>query len=587
MMALIKQTIATIFLISCIGFSFLFYLPRHKQPIQQQDAMAERDVPKITRPRSHVCKQSTIRHIPLEKRTFIDVLENTRRFKNLLCYTSKIWQSKHINYIPSDEPEEINVLGLARKSGHRAFMRYKMSGLKTPVHYVDAVDCIIDTKCYQYYSQIPLPPKSKRSPLLPVSYTSVGILFTWKQLLTSKLKTDAAHLVILEDDVYLVKFERLYAHWKEIVNVPMALLGAHQLEYSKEQLEIQKHLDANRQSGFYFTDVNRTGDRVDGYSYGSYGIVLSRPLMHILLEIIEWMITSPDRYTHLDIILNGVLRLIETPAPIFYPNLVVPEVRESGHIGAYDIETFSISRRIDYTNAASIDMYEPWTLLSKQVAIFSLPQLWSKTGLLGTDYRSTHRIPVINHFLNYTTLFAIIVDADSFPGGVKAVITTVCRQSYDFFRLFVVSSTWSDGEVEASVEPFETCRVTVMPVDPGLGRAQTLRRALLYVHDVEYVLFLEQGGLLLDENVLQRLDVMINQRSTWPISAITQTQSRPLAISIRFQKSKGFHRKSTLTLHDHTAEGIAAVITDFSSDIPNPITVDVVAAHVLRIPSKQ
>lgn len=440
-------------------------------------------------------------------------------------------QTKSASMQPTLTPRQLVVMGLTRRADRRIFMRKKLSGLDLEISFFDAVDCRSDAACMLYYTSVPVHPNFNVSRSAPPSVASVGILHSWRKLLAEQLITNAPHMIVLEDDVYLSKFERVFADWKFLSSKIMAYMGGHQTTYDIRQLRAQNAVISANKTGYYHTFSNLRVTDNWGITFGAYGVILSRPMMGLLFYCIQFILEKPHRYLAFDVLLNAIIRHLRHNVPVIYPNAVVPEVRDSENMGSRDLEKFGAERRISYENAEYLNEFEVWRNNSKLAAELRPQLLWGADGLLGNSLSHLNTFGL--NFMRFGTLFAIVVTAYNVEDIIHNLINSVCSQEYPYYRLIIYDDASTDQTVKkiwGALQLFPKCfeRSTILRSPTHFGQSLGRQAAVRLVHDAEVVMMVDGDDFLLSNKSLGQLEHIFHDEKHWPINFSTGKPMRPL-----------------------------------------------------------
>jgi GR25 family glycosyltransferase involved in LPS biosynthesis len=163
---------------------------------------------------------------------------------------------------------------------------------------------------------------------------ALGLLLTYRSLIDYCLEKNLERVIILEDDIY-ISDEFLNYDFKSLKE-DVVYLGANQSNFSSEQLS-----QIENNSYYKIDDKN--------YTYGTYGISLSNSFLHKLKnELLN--LQYP-----IDVL---IYKLINNNGIVLYPNLVIPELRDSDNMGKRNLIEFSNKKKWDLTKYKDIKHYE-------------------------------------------------------------------------------------------------------------------------------------------------------------------------------------------------------------------------------------
>ena len=472
---------------------------------------------------------------------YVYVYENNVRLVKYLCSNQSavlkwMWEKDKSGLLPrASMPQEVIILGLERKADQRAFMRKKLSSERLNGKFFPAVDCAIDTDCLRYHAELLKLSPPKSFSLKDVSLAAVGIVYSWKRLFATMIEDNVPHLILFESDVYFCNFTRVRAEWKSITSYYMVYMGGHQSIYSDQQLQQQKKAMDSKLFGHYRSDLatNNIGKR--GFKpsviFGAYGLIISRPMMRIIYLCLNWILEKPDRFLPVDWIDDSIMTYLQQSVPVMYPNVVVPEIRESDNIGARNLSDFERVRRVNYNQAKHIGIYYPWRKMG-EMAMKSAPnELWGANNLLGENL--THLNKFGEDFMRYTTMFAVIITTYNIESVINRTIESVCNQVYPYFRLIIFDDCSSDSTmalIQETLSRHAICnrRSILLSVPRRFGQAFARQAALKHVHDAEVAFFLDGDDFLATKHSLGQLEEVFQNPLRWPLNHSSGQRVKPL-----------------------------------------------------------
>lgn len=271
----------------------------------------------------------------------IDVLKNENVLKNL-DYT--LYSSKNRNNIMLIKKDEIDhnkyseiisendiikdfdfvqkkknplhpnvfLINLVQSKERLEFMKFKLKNIQLSVRLVHAVNG------YELKNNI-LSSKNK-------SLGSYGLLLTYEKILRYALENNLSEILILEDDIYFHKdFNNLFKQYNNLMeDKDIIYLGTSQTEFQNSE-------------NLFNYDMNEKY-----YSYGTYAIILKKKIISLLYHSLR------NKNLDIDILINHLFRKhqFELNTLIFYPPLVIPEVRDSLNMGTRVLNDFLMKRRL-------------------------------------------------------------------------------------------------------------------------------------------------------------------------------------------------------------------------------------------------
>lgn len=190
------------------------------------------------------------------------------------------------------------------------FMKFKLKNINLSVRLVYGIDG------YKHNYNISSTNKS---------LGAYGLLLTYEKLLRYAIEKNLDEILILEDDIYFHKnFNSLFLKYKYLMkDKDIVYLGTSQSEFPN----IYNH----------FYEMN---DKI--YTYGTYGIILKKKFIIILYHALR------NKDIDIDVLINHLYRKnkFDLNTIIFYPPLILPEVRDSLNMGKRKLNEFLKKRNL-------------------------------------------------------------------------------------------------------------------------------------------------------------------------------------------------------------------------------------------------
>ncbi|EKX34433.1 hypothetical protein GUITHDRAFT_147212 [Guillardia theta CCMP2712] len=424
------------------------------------------------------------------------------------------------------------IINLPRRADKKASMRHKMSEIGlTDFEFFDAVDCKASQECLSLFQELWRVLKFRiPGPNFP-SKGALGLLMTHFKLFEKLLREDVDEVLLLEDDVYFIHDAAHYLHNNRSLPhalqfAPMYYLGANQLFWT----QTQKH--AIKQGGkgfrFYFTETaswdtylrrqvgmsNTSLYDQTLYTYGTYSIVLKRPMIKLLYQWTSWTLQHPRYLIPADALWNWIMVCAGWRAPVVFPNVILPEVRDSDNLGPLEMNKFAKPRFLQYEMIAKerMALYEAFLRLGRDLKTSSPSQMWGAEGLLGHNLSHLHA--VAGSYVRQTSLFVVFIYAFNVESDIKRVVDSVCSQVFPFVRVILYDDKSSDQTAQvalAALQSVKVCSQKAMMLNATVrrGKAFARRAVLQHVHDEEMVVFLDGKVALEDDMVLHHVDQLL------------------------------------------------------------------------------
>lgn len=527
---------------------------KYKKPLMHKSSLFSGSYPSTplkSTPKSPKCPLSFQKQSLENPFSYVSVYENNVRLAKFLCSNQSgvfqwMWEKDPSGTLPrAPMPEQVIVLGLERKGDQRAFMRKKLSSERFNGRFFAAVDCVNDDDCLTYHTNLLKLSPPKQIHLKNVSLAAVGLLYSWRSLFATMIKENVPHMILLESDVYFSNFDRVKAEWKYIISHYMVHMGGHHSIHSDAQYQNQEKTMNLKVFSHYkaHIDINNLGTSrfKPLITFGTYGLIISRPTIRIIFFCLNWILQEPDRFLPVDWIDDIIMTYLHKSTPVMYPNVVVPETRESDNLGPRSITTFGFTRHIDYSNAKHVNDYFLWNEMGK-LAMESLPnELWGVKNILGDNL--THLNKFGKDFMYHTTMFAVVLTVYNVESVIHRAIESVCTQTYPYYRLIIFDDCSSDLTktlIQKSLSLHAICnrRSILLSGPKRFGQSFARQASLKYVHDSEVVVFLDGDDYFASKSSLSQLEEIFQNPSRWPLSYFTGMRVKPLMTYGNFVRIK-------------------------------------------------
>lgn len=387
--------------------------------------------------------------------------------------------------------DRIFLLNLKRRKDRKAFMEYKLKKNNIKVETIEAVDGrsneeLIDIYKKQYKNRDYYYGKIN-------SIGALGLIKTWQDLLSNCLEYE--RILILEDDIYFHKeFHKLLEERSSLFDIyDVVTLGGNQFRWESKQ-------ETQLESNMYYEYAK------DKWccTYGTYAISLNNKAIKVILDNIQ----SFDKDTMtIDVTINCLVRQMKLSGCILYPNLVIPEMRDSDNMEDRLIEDIALSRKWNLSDYSDINIYNDVLklrdknfsiLLNQHINIKPLGKKLTQTIYQGTQLPIVVIIPSYNN-------------KDWYQNNLLSVFT----QNYYNWRIIYVDDSSIDNTQELVKQFIEKWkmweRVTYIRNETRKYQAYSRYCAYKQCFPYEICVFLDGDDWLAHNNVFQILNLQYQQ----------------------------------------------------------------------------
>lgn len=314
--------------------------------------------------------------------------------------------------------DKIFLINLKERSDRLIFMNYKLkrSGIKNydvigAINgYSEDLIKLYDMYKYQkyYYGIISSP-------------GAIGLLQTWKILLEKCFNYD--RILILEDDIYFhEKFHEL--NDPSLYNHDVVMLGGNQLRWDEKQEESIKN------NNYYKFSSNKWY-----CTYGTYAISLNNKAIKVIHNKIKGDLH--DKSMTIDVEINKLIRDGELTGVTFFPNLIVPETRDSDNMSVRNLDEISIQRKWNLKNYLYIDIYNQIIKLRENHINPRQNREIKFDEITNED--------VIKIYDGKELPFVVIIPSHNNEKWVENNLLSVIQQKYYNWRVIYIDDNSSDG----------------------------------------------------------------------------------------------------------------------------------------------
>ena len=339
--------------------------------------------------------------------------------------------------------DKIYVINLKRRKDRRKAMISKLNKVDLNYEFFEAVDG------RKYQEKFDKTYKGKEYWGRINSAGAIGLIKTYKKILKKVLKTpEINNILLLEDDIYFhKKFTVLIKETQVIFDqYDVVYIGANQQRFSDEQT-------IQMENGIGY-EIAKDKHYI---TFGTYGIALSRKFIKHLYEKIQYL---TEKSVTIDVEIFCILaESNELNGFVFYPNLVLPETRESDNMGARDLKEMAKSRK--------------WNL---------------------SDYQ-----------LENENRFVFVVASYNNKKNYKKNLNSIYQQKYKNYRVIYIDDCSEDGTYNL-VENFKRNNTILIKNIHNYGPAYSRYLGYMMCEEEEIVIFLDGDDFLYDSKVLNRLN---------------------------------------------------------------------------------
>eukprot|EP00960_Hanusia_phi_P040158 754282-Hanusia_phi.AAC.1 len=470
-----------------------------------------------------------------------------------MCAILRCGPDAEVSLVPTKRKgrriRKVVVINLPRRADKRALMRYKldMYGINN-YEIFDAVECRYHAACQSFYQSL----RKVLKPRIPgpnfPSWGAVGLLWTQLFLFEKLVKEDFDELLLFEDDIYMLEHAgtlldlSLQHNFHE--NAPMVFLGANQNRWTRRQLE---EIRAKRppSSSCYFTATMDWDSSLRRfvpydnlpefdhtyYTYGTYAMLIRRPMLDFLLRWTRWALAHPSNIIPSDALLNWLFVCRGLRIPVVFPNVALPEVRDSDNMGPLDLLSFARPRLLNYSAVKELQTFEKFAQVAGRMTRTRYTAIWdakeARHAVMVKDKEEAEKV------LRYTSYFVVVITGHNFQDQITRSLASVCNQNFPFLRLIY----FDDGSTDRTLDVTRA----FLRKTPGCGfkaslflspqrRGQSFARqaAVRHVLDHEIVVFLDGDDWLMDNNSIFYLNEVFHTREHWPRSTSTKKLLPPL-----------------------------------------------------------
>lgn len=329
---------------------------------------------------------------------------------------------------------------------------------------------------------------------------ALGLLLTYKKLIQYCKEKKYKSVCILEDDFYFIKnfMQELKRHEKLgcFKDYNIVYLGANQYKYSPEQESEMK------KETYYNVSPN------PAYcTYGTYGLVLSEYTINVLFVALQ-DITKVDKP------IDYLLWTLQNEDPnlrgiVLYPNIVIPEVRESDNMGKRDLVSFASVRGWNLENYEYVELFEDFYHYFDKIYVknnYSIRQ-HPKSQINWLSHQKS-----INLIEGNNTTFVFIIPSYNNVDWLERNLKSVIKQDYPLWRIIYIDDFSSDATYEMVLNFIKannlSDKIILLKNNNRKYQAYSRYQGYMSCDDGEVCCFLDGDDWLYDTTVLSHLNTL-------------------------------------------------------------------------------
>jgi glycosyltransferase involved in cell wall biosynthesis len=385
--------------------------------------------------------------------------------------------------------DKIFVINLCRRKDRRTFMKYKLE--KESIYNYDIIPAIDGyteniIKIFDMYKNI------KYYYGIITSPGAIGLICTWKELLKSCIDNNLKRILILEDDIYFHKdFASLHKN-----NLPLytkynvVTLGGNQPKWDNEQIT-----QIENNNGYYNYSSNKWY-----CTYGTYGISLD----NIAIKIIYDEINKDFHQTTMtiDVTINSMIRNNKISAAVMFPNIILPEMRDSDNMGTRNMEDMTLTHKWTTSQYKYIKYYDEIIRLRNN----HINPRHDNTITIGD--LSRHQL--LRLYDGGQLPFVFIIPSYNNSKWVKKNIMSVINQEYYNWRAIFVDDCSEDNTFEKAKKLVNNYKLnnSFLFINNTTRKYQTHNRYVAYMscQPEEICVFVDGDDWLAHDSVLKILN---------------------------------------------------------------------------------
>lgn len=408
--------------------------------------------------------------------------------------------------------DKIFIINLERRTDRKMFMMAKLEKAKLS-QYIDdkiifynAVDGNQHTSSYHSFVG------KLKSNFQVSSLGAYGILLTYQKLLNFAKGKHYKKIMIFEDDIY---FHQNFHHMMNLLvknetfkTSNLLYLGANQSAWNRKQITHIAKISNHNGNSLVTYPLSHSYRHI---TYGAYGIVIDQDFITNLLHKLN-NLNKQSVIRTLDSTFFHIVKKNSLKSSVVYPNIIIPEVRDSDNIGPRNLSKMAQMRKWILKYYLQLGEYNKYKYLDIQSKIKNtvVPILW------GDNTYTTNEL-----FSKKQTEFCVIIDAtdNACVSDIKLTISSFKSvEQYTNLRFILISKDEINTDLDEYFEN-KTLNPKIYPkynffnLNTGKQPYKFIVRYMGYIlaKPMEVVMFVEPGMKLCDIELFEKLDKLYRQ----------------------------------------------------------------------------
>ena len=371
------------------------------------------------------------------------------------------------------------LINLKRRQDRLEFMEYKMKNIHIKYDIIEAENGFSNHMLYIFDKLFKNNYKYTGKVNSP---GALGLIFTWKKLLKKNKKINTNRILIIEDDIYFCKKFNMLAKnifSENYMKYDIIYLGTNESTYS-ENLKQKMEPD-------FIEIINKNSY---SWSYGTYSISLNQKAINVISESLEFITVNQKT---IDCHINLLIKKGILSACVIYPNLIVPEVRDSDNMGKRNmLEIYNHNNwKMKYYDY--IDLFPFFIQQEKQP-----------------------KLPQEDDFLEKKK-FVFIIPSYNNEEWYILNLKSIYNQTYKNWRIIYINDFSSDNTLNLVKQYTKKYnmeeKTTIIENKKQNYQAYSRYIAFQQTYDDEFCILLDGDDWLYDSNVLEYLNFFINKHN--------------------------------------------------------------------------
>lgn len=410
--------------------------------------------------------------------------QSTNELKHITFKNNKKNYSENKNQIFENVP--IFILNLKKRKDRRNFMKFKLNDIGI-FNYeifeaIDANSSDLTSKLFENYNNTITSQDFVHTNLKYISKKSTfAILLSYKYLIKNILDKydDNNHVIIFEDDILFNKnINQIEINFDQDV----VYLGANQLKWEN-----------NVNSDYKLSNNEKC------ITYGAYGVAYKVSFLRAFYNsILVNELRKPYDYLLWKFIVSNNIS-----NKVIYPNLIIPNLKDSDNMGERDIFKIAQSKKWDISLYKYIFLELEYYNFYKQINHCSFRM---KTGEIdGLQFKDISKIIEGND-----KSFVFIISSFNNAPYYKQNLDSILNQTYKMWRIIYVDDCSTDNNYELVDEYIKSNNLKdkFILIKNKQNMKQSYSRFIAYEYcdDDEVICFLDGDDWLYDNNVLHKIN---------------------------------------------------------------------------------